>query len=92
MTRPSLHHCTNISESLRVVGRPEAFLPQFHEGIMGATECQLQSLADKRKARAARANNPAFAAEVDRNEMASIEEIENFMLELGRLGEDADYV
>ena len=70
-----------FSESLRVVGGPEALSPQFHEGIMEATKRQLQSLADKRKARAARANNPAFAAEVDRDEMALVEEIEDFALE-----------
>jgi len=70
-----------FSESLRVVGGPEALSSQFHEGIMEATKRQLQSLADKRKARAARANNPAFAAEVDKDEMALVEEIEDYALE-----------
>jgi len=70
-----------FSESLRVVGGPEALSPQFHEGIMEATKRQLHTLADKRKARAARANNPAFAAEVDKDEMALVEEIEDFALE-----------
>jgi len=70
-----------FSESLRVVGGPEALSPQFHEGIIEATKRQLHTLADKRKARVARANNPAFAAEVDRDEMALVEEIEDFALE-----------
>jgi hypothetical protein len=70
-----------FSESLRVVGGPEALSPQFHEGIIEATKRQLHSLADKRKARAAKANNPAFAAEVDKDEMALVEEIEDFALE-----------
>ena len=70
-----------FSESLRVIGGPEALSAQFHEGIIEATERQLHTLADKRKARAARANNPAFAAEVDRDEMALVEEIEDFALE-----------
>ena len=70
-----------FSESLRVVGGPEALSAQFHEGVIEATKRQLQSLADKRKARAARANNPAFAADIDRDEMALVEEIEEFALE-----------
>ena len=70
-----------FSESLRVIGGPEALSPQFHEGIIEATKRQLPTLADKRKARVARANNPAFAAEVDRDEMTLVEEIEDFALE-----------
>jgi hypothetical protein len=70
-----------FSESLRVVGGPETLSPQFHEGIIEATKHQLHSLADKRKARAARANNPAFAAEVDKDRMALVLEIEDFALE-----------
>ena len=70
-----------FSESLRVIGGPEALSLQFHEGIIEATKRQLPTLADKRKARVARANNPAFAAEVDRDEMTLVEEIEDFALE-----------
>ena len=70
-----------FSESLRVIGGPKALSPQFHEGIIEASERQLHTLADKRKVRAARANNPAFAAEVDRDEMALVKEIEDFALE-----------
>ena len=58
-----------FSESLRVIGRPEALSPQFHEVVIEATNPQLHSLADKRKARAARASNPAFAAEADASEV-----------------------
>ena len=43
-----------FSESLRVIGGPEALSPQFHEGIIKATKRQLHTLADKRKARAVR--------------------------------------
>ena len=70
-----------FAESLRVIGGPDALTPQFHEGIIEATKRQLPTLADKRKARVARANNPAFAAEVDRDEMTLVEEIEDFALE-----------
>ena len=68
-------------ESLRVIGGPEALSPQFHEGIIEATKLQLHTIADKRKTRVARANNPAFAAEVDGDVMALVEEIEDFALE-----------
>ncbi|KAJ3506180.1 hypothetical protein NLJ89_g7010 [Agrocybe chaxingu] len=68
-----------FSEALLVVGGPEALSPQFHEGIMEATKRQLHSLADKRKSRAARASSNA--ADFDRDEMALIEEIEDFALE-----------
>jgi len=82
VTQPSSHHYTNISLNLsESLGGPDALSSQFHEGIVEATKRQLHSLADKRKARAARANNPAFAAEVDRDEMALVEEIEDFALE-----------
>ena len=72
---------TYFSEALRVVGGPDALSPQFHEEIIEAIKHQLHSLADKRKARAVRANDPAFAAEVDRDEMALVEEMEDFALE-----------
>jgi importin-5 len=68
-----------FSESLRVVGGPEALSQQFHEGIIEATKRQLQSLADKRKARAARA--VSHAGDFDRDEMALVEEMEDFALE-----------
>jgi len=68
-----------FSEALRVIGGPEALSPQFHDGIMEATKRQLHSLADKRKSRALRAQTNA--ADFDRDDMALIEEIEDFALE-----------
>lgn len=68
-----------FSDSLRVVGGPEALSQQFHEGIIEATKRQLQSLADKRKARAARASSNA--EDFDRDEMSLVEEMEDFALE-----------
>ena len=65
--RPFSPHYINFSESLRAIEGPEALSPQFHEGIIETTKRQLHTSADKRKARVARANNPAFAAEVDGN-------------------------
>jgi hypothetical protein len=68
-----------FSDSLRVVGGPEALSQQFHEGIVEATKRQLQSLADKRKARAERASSNV--GEFDRDEMSLVEEMEDFALE-----------
>jgi hypothetical protein len=65
-----------FSESLRVIGGPEALSQQFHEGIIEATKRQLQFLADKRKARAV-----SHAGDFDRDEMALVEEMEDFALE-----------
>lgn len=68
-----------FSESLRVDGGPEALSQHFHEGIIQATKRLLQSLADKRKVHAARA--ASHAGDFDRNEMALVEEMEDFALE-----------
>ena len=51
--------------------------------IVEATKRQPHSLADEQKAQAARANNPAFAAEMNRDAMALVEET--------RMERDADY-
>ena len=70
-----------LSESLWVIGGPDALSPQFHKGIIEATNYQLHFLADKCKAQVARANNPALVGELDRDEMALVEEIEDYALE-----------
>ncbi|KAI0919362.1 hypothetical protein AcV7_006120 [Taiwanofungus camphoratus] len=72
----SLYKC--FSDSLRVIGGPPSLAPEFHEGIMEATKRQLQSLADKRKARAAR---PASELADDKEDLMLIEEMEDFALE-----------
>ncbi|KAF8952312.1 armadillo-type protein [Flammula alnicola] len=68
-----------FSEALGVIGGPEALSAQFHDGIIEATKRQLHALADKRKARAARA--ASNAVDFDRDEMALVEEMEDFALE-----------
>uniref|UniRef100_A0A8H7Y6G7 TOG domain-containing protein n=1 Tax=Psilocybe cubensis TaxID=181762 RepID=A0A8H7Y6G7_PSICU len=77
-----------FSESLRVIGGPEALSQQFHEAVMEATKRQLHSMADRRKARAARVNGTGGPmsmsmgmGDYDRDEMALVEEIEDFALE-----------
>jgi len=72
----SLYKCFN--DSLRIIGGPSALSPEFQNGIMEATKRQLQALADKRRARKAR---PATELEEDREDMALLEEIEDFALE-----------
>ncbi|KAJ7666061.1 armadillo-type protein [Mycena polygramma] len=72
----SLYKCFN--DSLRVIGGPSALSPEFQNGVMEATKRQLQSLADKRRSRKAR---PAAELEEDREDMALLEEIEDFALE-----------
>jgi len=72
----SLYKCFN--DSLRVIGGPSALSSEFQNGIMEATKRQLQGLADKRRARKAR---PASELEEDREDMALLEEIEDFALE-----------
>lgn len=82
----SEHECSFLaslykyfSDSLRVIGGPPALSAQFHDGLIEATKRQLQTLADKRRNRAQRAQ--ANAADFDREDMALVEEIEDFALE-----------
>lgn len=72
----SLFKC--FADSVRIIGGPTALPYEFQEGIMEATKRQLQILADRRKARAQR---PASDLEEDREDMALLEEMEDFALE-----------
>ena len=72
----SLYKC--FTESLRVIGGAAALPGDFHDGIIEATKRQLQGLADRRKSRAQR---PASDLDDDQEEMALLEEMEDFALE-----------
>ena len=72
----SLYKC--FTDSLKVMGGPQTLTPGFQNGILEATERQLQTLADKRKNRSQR---PASELEDDKEDMALLEEIEDFALE-----------
>ncbi|KAF7316133.1 hypothetical protein MIND_00131400 [Mycena indigotica] len=72
----SLYKCFN--DAVRVIGGPAALPVEYQNGVIDATKRQLQSLADKRRARKARSANQA---EEDREELALYEEIEDFALE-----------
>ncbi|KAF9521782.1 armadillo-type protein [Crepidotus variabilis] len=69
-----------FTETVRVLGGPETLSPQFSEGVMEATKRQLTSLADKRKSRAAKAQSLS-SADFDREDLALVEEIEDYALE-----------
>ncbi|KAF7978256.1 hypothetical protein HWV62_1080 [Athelia sp. TMB] len=72
----SLFKC--FADSLKVMGGPSSLTPEFQTGIIEATKRQLQTLADKRKNRKQRPANEIADA---REDMALLEEIEDFALE-----------
>lgn len=72
----SLYKC--FTDAVRVVGGPNTLTPDFRNGIVAATRNQLQLMADKRKARAQRAQ---AELDEDREDMALLEELEDFALE-----------
>ena len=72
----SLFKC--VLDTMLVVGGPGALAPELHAGLLDAARRQLQALADRRKARAAR---PAQEIRDDREDLALIEEVEDFALE-----------
>lgn len=72
----SLYKC--FADSLKIMGGPSTLTPEFQSGIIEATKRQLQTLADRRKNRSQR---PASDIEDDRDDMALLEEIEDFALE-----------
>ncbi|EIN06364.1 ARM repeat-containing protein [Punctularia strigosozonata HHB-11173 SS5] len=67
-----------FADSLRVIGGPAALPHEFHAGIVEATKRQLQSLADRRKARSQR--SPA-EIEDEKEDFMLLEEMEEFALE-----------
>ncbi|KAF9809312.1 hypothetical protein IEO21_07461 [Rhodonia placenta] len=72
----SLYKC--FSDCTRVLGGPAALPVEISDGVMEVTKRQLQNLADKRKARAAR---PASEVDNDKDDLMLIEEMEDFALE-----------
>src|ERR1700733_3337152 len=67
-----------FTDSLRVIGGPPSLSQEFRDGIIEATKRQLQALADKRKSRAQR---PMSDLEDDKEDLALLEEMEDFALE-----------
>ncbi|KAF5376326.1 hypothetical protein D9615_008446 [Tricholomella constricta] len=83
----SLYKCFN--DAMRVIGGAGALPREYNEGVVEATKRQLQGLADRRKGRANRAANlinsegssGGGGGGGDKEEMALLEEIEDFALE-----------
>ncbi|KAI0032084.1 ARM repeat-containing protein [Vararia minispora EC-137] len=74
----SLYDCYH--RALLILGGPVALSPEFHAGIVEASKRQLHTLAERRKAR----GRPA--GEDERQDMALLEEMEDFALEdMGRV-------
>ncbi|KAL7277457.1 hypothetical protein ACG7TL_008378 [Trametes sanguinea] len=72
----SLYKC--FYDTVLVLGGPGALAPEFRAGIVEATKRQLNALAEKRKARAAR---PAHELREEREDLALIQEMEDFAIE-----------
>ena len=72
----SLFKC--FLDAMLVLGGPTALAPEASHGFVEAAQRQLQSLADKRKARAAR---PQQEIREEREDLMLIEEMEDFALE-----------
>ena len=65
-------------DSLLVIGGARALPPELQNSVLDATKHQLQTLADRRKSRAQR---PTQELEDDRQELALMEEMEDYALE-----------
>jgi importin-5 len=72
----SLYKC--FTDCLRILGGPAVLSADFHRGVVEATKRQLQLLAERRKERAQR---PVADLEDEREDLALLEEMEDFALE-----------
>lgn len=85
----------SLSDTLRLLGGPSSLPPHLHTSLFEATQRQLSSLAERRKRRAVKLNGYAGGGggdegdlEGEREELALVEEMEDFALEdVGRLME-----
>ncbi|KAI0644762.1 armadillo-type protein [Trametes meyenii] len=72
----SLYKC--FLDTVLVLGGPSALTPELHAGILEATKRQLNQLAERRKARAAR---PPHELRDERDDIALVQEMEDFAIE-----------
>ena len=70
--------CKAFGDSVRVIGGVNALPQEYHTSIVEAAQRQLQTLAAKRKARA---TYVATDPETDKEDMALVEEFEDFALD-----------
>ncbi|KAL0577237.1 importin subunit beta-3 [Marasmius crinis-equi] len=72
----------SFTDCTKVLGGPTILLPEFREGIIEATKRQLHAIAEKRRARG---RNPGELDAEEREDLALLEEMEDFALEdMGR--------
>lgn len=67
----------SATDSLRVIG-PDAFSTELRAQLLDATKSQLAALADRRKANISRSSSESAE---DREDLALLEEMEDFALE-----------
>ncbi|KAF8630549.1 hypothetical protein AX15_002851 [Amanita polypyramis BW_CC] len=67
-----------FGDCVRIVGGVAALPQDYHNSIIEATQRQLQALADRRKTRA---NQVAMDLEMDKEDLALVEEFEEFALD-----------
>ncbi|KAI8978352.1 ARM repeat-containing protein [Trametes punicea] len=72
----SLYKC--FYDTVLVLGGPSTLAPEFRAGIIEATKRQLNAFAERRKARASR---PAHELREEREDLALIQEMEDFAIE-----------
>ncbi|EEB93369.1 hypothetical protein MPER_07983, partial [Moniliophthora perniciosa FA553] len=74
----------SFADCTKVLNGPQSLPPEFREGIINATKRQLASIADKRRSRS-RAGAGGLTglgtAEEDKEDLALLEEMEDFALE-----------
>lgn len=77
----SLYKC--FGDSLRTIGGPPTLSPEYRDGIIEATKRQLENLANKRRTRR---SISVADIEDDKEELALLEELEEFVLDdMGKL-------
>ena len=67
-----------LADCVRVIGGIGALAQEYHTGIIEATQRQLQAFAERRKIRA---NQVASDPETDKEDIALVEEFEDFALD-----------
>lgn len=72
----SLYKC--FADSLKVIDGPSSLTPEIQSGVVEATKRQLQTIADRRRARAGR---PATELADEKEDVMLMEEMEDYALE-----------
>ncbi|KIK57273.1 hypothetical protein GYMLUDRAFT_263322 [Collybiopsis luxurians FD-317 M1] len=68
----------SLDDCVKLLGGPSVLTPDYVNAIVNATKRQLQTLAQKRRSRAAQ---PSNTMDVDREDLALLEEMEDYALD-----------